>query len=308
MKTNISRVFGPVPSRRLGRSLGVDLIPFKTCSYDCVYCQLGRTTKCTIERKEWVPLSGITEELKSKLSTKPDYITLSGSGEPTLYSRNEELIAEIRGFSDVPVAALTNGGLLSKPEVRRSLLGAELVVPSLDAPDDDIFQKVNRPHRDIAFGEMIDGLIKFREEFSGRYWLEVFLLEGVTSDEETVGRMAEIVKRINPDKVQLNTVARPPAEADARTVPQEKMNRLAQLFGDKAEVIADYANVAAQATFAARRADVVTLVTRRPCTLDDIASGLALHRNEAIKYVQELLTDGDIKAIERGERTYYATR
>ncbi|MBN2512679.1 MAG: radical SAM protein, partial [Sedimentisphaerales bacterium] len=151
-------IFGPVPSRRLGRSLGVDLVPFKTCSYDCIYCQLGRTTNKTLERKEWLPLAEITDQLKQKLYLKPDYITLSGSGEPTLFSRCRDLIGKIKESTDVPVAVLTNGSLLWMPEVRESLLEADLVIPSLDAGSERLFQYVNRPHPDISFDKMLEGL------------------------------------------------------------------------------------------------------------------------------------------------------
>ncbi len=308
MHDETSYVFGPVPSRRLGRSLGVDLIPFKTCSYDCIYCQLGRTTNRTVERREWVPLDAVLNELDRKLTTAPDYVTLSGSGEPTLYARTEELIAGIKSRCEVPVAVLTNGGLLSRAEVRRSLLAADLVVPSLDAPDESLFQQVNRPHAEIRFDEMVEGLVALREEFSGDYWLEVFLLEGLTSDEATVVRLAEITQQISPDRVQLNTVARPPAEPDARAVPREKMERLAKLFGQNAEIIADYGKVHEQTAFTARREDVLTMISRRPCTVEDIAAGLALHRNEVVKYVQELLAVGAIEARPQGEKTYYVAR
>ncbi len=165
-------IFGPVPSRRLGRSLGVDLVPFKTCTYDCIYCQLGRTPCTTTERKEWVPLDGVLEDLRQKLSTRPDYITLSGSGEPTLYSRLDELIDRIKTMTDVPVAVLTNGALFADKELRRQLMEADLVVPSLDAGDEAMFQMVNRPHQDISFEHMLQGLIDFRREYQGKYWLE----------------------------------------------------------------------------------------------------------------------------------------
>ena len=157
-------VFGPVPSRRLGRSLGVDLVPFKVCTYDCIYCQLGRTTCKTTERKEWVPLNEVCASLRDTLDTKPDFITLSGSGEPTLFSRPGELIRSIKDLTDVPVAVLTNGSLLSVPEVRAGLLEADLVVPSLDAGNERLFRIVNRPHEDIAFDRMVEGLIAFRQE------------------------------------------------------------------------------------------------------------------------------------------------
>ncbi len=167
-------IFGPVPSRRLGRSLGVDLVPFKTCSYDCIYCQLGRTTNQTVERREWVPLDAVLAELRGKLASQPDYITLSGSGEPTLYSRLDELIDGIRAMTEVPIAVLTNGSLLWQPEVRSKLLRAHLVIPSLDAGDERTFQAIDRPHGTISFKRMLWGLIDFRREYQGQYWLEVF--------------------------------------------------------------------------------------------------------------------------------------
>ncbi|NQT19895.1 MAG: radical SAM protein, partial [Planctomycetes bacterium] len=152
-------IFGPVPSRRLGRSLGVDVVPLKTCSYDCIYCQLGNTTCKTVERKEWVPLDDVVLELKDRLSSRPDYITLSGSGEPTLYSRVAELIDRIKVMTDVPVAVLTNGSLLWQEEVRRQLMKADLVIPSLDAGDEVMFRLVNRPHEDVSFERMLAGLV-----------------------------------------------------------------------------------------------------------------------------------------------------
>jgi len=155
-------VFGPVPSRRIGRSLGVDLVPFKTCTYDCIYCQLGSTTNRTLERREWVPMDAVLEELKSKLVCCPDYITLSGSGEPTLYSRLGELIEHIQAMSGVPVAVLTNGSLLWQKEVREEVSLADLVLPSLDADNDDNFQFINRPHPGITFDQMVEGLVAYR--------------------------------------------------------------------------------------------------------------------------------------------------
>ena len=152
-------VFGPVPSRRLGRSLGVDLVPFKTCSFDCLYCQLGKTTCRTIERREWAPLDEVIEQVKEKLSAKPDYITLSGSGEPTLYSRLDEAIDRIKRLTDTPVAVLTNGSLLWMDEVQRQLAAADLVMPSLDAGDETTFQLVNRPHESLHFEQVLSGLI-----------------------------------------------------------------------------------------------------------------------------------------------------
>ena len=299
-------VFGPVPSRRLGRSLGVDLVPFKVCTYDCIYCQLGRTTCKTTERKEWVPLNEVCASLRGALDTKPDFITLSGSGEPTLFSRPGELIRSIKDLTDVPVAVLTNGSLLSVPEVRAGLLEADLVVPSLDAGNERLFRIVNRPHEDIAFDRMVEGLIAFRQEYGGRYWLEVLLLGGITAIPAEVEQIADIAAKIGPDRVHLNTATRPPAEKSAIAVQKAELERLAAAFGGTATVVADYPATAQQGEFAARREDVLNLLRRRPCTVDDIAAGLGLHRNEVVKYVEELVDERLLSTSTSDGRVYYA--
>jgi len=302
---NRGYIFGPVPSRRLGRSLGIDLVPFKTCSYDCIYCQLGRTTNKTLQRKEWVPIDIITEQLKEKLDSEPDYITLSGSGEPTLYSRLEELIYRIKNITDIPVAVLTNGSLLWLPEVRNALKSVDLVVPSLDAGHNRIFQYVNRPHSDITFSKMLNGMVKFREEYNGKYWLEVFLLAGVTTPDAEIDKLANCVQLICPDRVHVNTVTRPPAEDFAEPVPQKQLHTITKQLYEKVDVIADYSNVHKQQDFSARREDVLALLQRRPCSIEDIAAGLGLHRNEVIKYVEELSSAGKIEAMLQNQRLYY---
>ncbi len=298
-------IFGPVPSRRLGRSLGVDLVPFKVCSYDCIYCQLGKTTNKSVERKEWAPVDLVITQLKEKLDMKPDYITLSGSGEPTLHSGIGDIIRQIKAITDIPVAVLTNGSLLWMPEVRQALLAADLVVPSLDAGCETSFQYVNRPHADISFTRMLDGLVKFRQEYKGRYWLEVFLTDGVTTVEEEFNRVVECVRMIAPDKVQVNTVTRPPVEDFAVRVPEEELKRLTQLLHKNAEVIADYRNVHKQKEFVVRCDDVLTLLQRRPCSVEDIGAGLGIHCNEVVKYIEELLATKKIEKKTRGENLYY---
>ena len=299
-------IFGPVPSRRLGRSLGIDLVPFKTCTYDCIYCQLGRTTNKTIQKKEWVPVDSVIEQLKDKLGSKPDYITLSGSGEPTLFSKLEELVSKIKQLTDIPVAVLTNGSLLWLPEVRKALKPADLVIPSLDAGSNQIFQYVNRPHPDTSFSKMLEGLVKFRDEYDGKYWLEVFLLAGVTTPEMEINRLKTCIKSICPDKVQVNTVTRPPAEDFAEPVPEERLEGIAAQLYENAEVIADYQDVHKQQDFSARREDVLTLLKRRPCSIEDIAAGLGLHRNEVVKYIEELSSEGKIESKPQNQQLYYS--
>ena len=288
-------IFGPVPSRRLGRSLGIDLIPLKTCTYDCIYCQLGHTTKKTVERREWVPLEEVIAELKEKLTTQPDFITLGGSGEPTLYSRIGELIDRISSMTDIPVAVLTNGSLLWREDVRDEIAEANLVIPSLDAGDAFMFKTVNRPHTDISFKKMLEGLTAFRRKYSGEYWLEILLLAGYTAIQSEVSKLAACVKKISPDKVQLNTATRPPAEEYAVTVEHNRLNELADRFDPPAEVIADFRGVRYITEFNTGSEDIIHVLRRRPCTAGDIAAGLGMHLNEVAKYLEELVARGKLE-------------
>ena len=310
VERNFKCVYGPVPSRRLGRSLGVDLVPFKNCSYDCIYCQLGRTTNKTVERKEYVPVADVLLEIERKLDsgTPPDYITLSGSGEPTLCSELQRVISGIKETTQIPLAVLTNGSLLWDRRIQENLLEADLVIPSLDAGDEAMFLYVNRPHPNITFEKMVNGLVEFRKRFSNKIWLEVFLLEGVTGKSSQVERIASHVKRIRPDKVQLNTVTRPPSEDFASPLSQERMQELAKMFGENAEVIADYGRVSRQKASVVSREDVLGLLKRRPCSLDDIAAGLAINRNEAVKHIQHLMDEGVIGAETRDKKVFYVTK
>lgn len=301
----MSHVFGPVPSRRLGRSLGVDLVPFKTCSFDCIYCQLGRTTNRTIERREWVPLDAVLGEVKEKLASKPDYITLSGSGEPTLYARLGALVDGIRAMTDTPIAVLTNGSLLWQEEVRRDLAHAHLVVPSLDAGSALMYEAVNRPHPEVTFERLVSGLMAFRREYAGQMWLEVLLVGGRTADVAEVERIRECLNAIRPDRVQVNTVVRPPAETYAAGVTPERLQALAELLDPQAEVVCDFQGVHRRAEFAATAQIVLQMLERRPCTVSDVAEGLGIHRNEAVKHIEDLASAGRAVAVLSAGRTYY---
>ncbi len=303
-----SRVFGPVPSRRLGRSLGVDLTPRKACTYDCLYCQLGRTTHRTIERKEWFPLEQIVAQVRERLPSRPDYVTLSGSGEPTLYGPIDELIARIKSLTGLPVAVLTNGSLLWQPDLRQQLRSADLVVPSLDAGCDAMFQAVNRPHEAIAFDRMVDGLVAFRQEFSGAFWLEVMVVGGYTATDWQIDALAACVDRIGPDRVQLNTVTRPGADERAAAVSADQLSQYGSRFRPSAEVIADFRGVHREPQFQASRAEVLTLLQRRPCSISDVASGLGLHEHEVVKHLECLLASGAIELVAVGGQPYYRGR
>jgi wyosine [tRNA(Phe)-imidazoG37] synthetase (radical SAM superfamily) len=247
----------------------------------------------------------VVEDLRGKLSAAPDYITLSGSGEPTLYSRLQELIGRIRSMTSIPVAVLTNGSLLWQPEVRGELAEADLVIPSLDAGNSAMFQAVNRPHDSIAFDQMLEGLINFREEFKGTCWLEVFLLAGHTAVESDLRRIVDCVGRVAPERVQLNTATRPTAEEYAYRVEQRRLAEFAARFDPPAEVIADYRGVHEHSGFRSGEQGVWEMILRRPCSLADIAHGLGMHRNEVVKYTEDLQSKGLLETATRGGILFY---
>ncbi|MBN2381271.1 radical SAM protein [bacterium] len=302
-------VYGPVPSRRLGRSLGIDLVPFKTCSYDCIYCQLGRTTNKTLARREYVPVEGVLAELAEKLKVKPqpDYISLAGSGEPTLHARIADIIAGIKELTAIPVAVLTNGSLLWLPEVRAALAGADLVIPSLDAGSHESFERINRPHPDISFEQMVDGLLSFAREYTGRIWLEVFILNDILERPVELGWIAAIVEKMKPERVQLNTVSRPPAEESAVAAPVSFLESMCGLFPGHCEVIAEKSPIQPVETSGNGNIEhlIVALVSRRPCTIQGIATGLGLRPNEVLKHIEPLCKRGLIHSERRGELVFY---
>lgn len=283
-------LYGPVPSRRLGLSLGVDIVPAKVCTLDCVYCQVGKTTDKTIERREFVAVEEVLAELKQRLTQdlKADVIAISGSGEPTLNSQLGEVIDGIKEITDIPVAILTNGTLLYRQDVRADCAKADVVLPSLDAGDEQGFQKVNRPHKDISIGKLISGLHAFRNEFSGQIWLEIFLAEGLNTDAEQIAKIKDAVALIRPDKVQLNTAVRPPAEPSVKTLDAEKLQAIAASFGQNCEVVPDFSPPHCNMHVESGAEHVLSMLKRRPCSLNDICSGLGIHRNEALKYVSHL--------------------
>jgi wyosine [tRNA(Phe)-imidazoG37] synthetase (radical SAM superfamily) len=310
MKTSgLRHVYGPVFSRRLGRSLGIDLVPFKTCTYDCVYCQLGRTTNKTIERREYVAVGDILAELERKLSAgdAPDYISLAGSGEPTLNSGIGDLIHRIRKLTDIPLTVLTNGSLLWMPEVQEDLMAADVVLPSLDAGDEFLFQYVNRPHTAISFEHMVDGLAGFTRRFPGEVWLEVLLLAGVTGIPAEVQKIAALTEKIGAARVQLNTVSRPPAEDFALALDTDQLLALKALIPGVVDIISESKLGETQPSLSspAREAEILALLGRRPCTPEDVARGLGIHLTEAIKHLEALAASGKVRTVVADRRNYY---
>lgn len=287
-------------------------MPFKVCSYDCVYCQLGRTTDKTVQRRKYVDIDEIMDELSRKLAetAAPDYIGLAGSGEPTLNVDIGELIGRIKARTTIPVAVLTNGSLLSSQEVRDALKNADVVLPSLDAGDANIFQYVNRPHEAVTFDKMVEGLVDFTMGFSGEVWLEVFLLAGVTGIATEAKKIAAIARRIGPARVQLNTVARPPAEEYAFAMTADQLWRFRKFFDGEVDVISEKAAVAPNekddvSDNAAMEKAILALLERRPCSARDIAAGLGYHDNAVLKQLQRLTQAEKVVMKRVGTNMFY---
>lgn len=300
-------IFGPVPSRRLGYSLGIDLIPFKTCTFDCCYCQLGLTTHKTQERKEFYPLQEILAEVEKKLQENIplDYLTLSGSGEPTLYSRLQELITEIKKMTSVPLAVLTNSSLLYLEDVRQALSQADLIIPSLDAGFEESYQKINRPCPALNFETILHGLEKFCARYSSKIWLEIFLIAGINDSKAELEQIKILIEKWQPARVQLNTVLRPPAESTAKAVSLPKMQKIARFLGSKTEIIADFDKLKLDGLQTINRKEILNLLQRRPCTLNDISGALNLHQNEILKYLEELAAAGLIEWNKTSQKPFY---
>lgn len=300
-------LFGPVPSRRLGISLGVDLVPHKVCSLNCVYCECGKTTKLTNERMEYVPVDKVLKELDHffKNNPDPDYITFSGAGEPTLNSGLGEVLDFIKsGKPDIPVAVLTNGTLLNYAGVRKELMKADVILPSLDSAMDDTFQKINRPYHELKTDKIINGLVDFRKEFKGKIWLEVFILPGYNDDTRNLDALKQAILRIKPDLVQLNTLDRPGTVEDLKPMTKSGLQKIIEYWQlDNVEIIA---SAPERKDIISYRKDTETAIletiSRRPCTIEDMAKTLGMHVNEINKYLGVLENENKIesKKLERG--------
>jgi wyosine [tRNA(Phe)-imidazoG37] synthetase (radical SAM superfamily) len=304
-----THLFGPVPSRRLGRSLGIDLVPLKTCSYDCLYCQLGHTTCKTCRRAAYIPADAVIAELQAWLAGKAeaDYLTLSGSGEPTLNNEIGKIAAWLKDHTSIPVAVLTNGSLLGEPDVRRALQPVDVLVPSLDAATPATFELLNRPHHAVGLERVLDGLAAMRQGSAGEMWVEVMLVQGFNDGPGELEAIRQVIDRVQPDRVQLNTVVRPPADHAARAVSDETLIAARELLGPQAEVIAPFRSRKPASDDDEQLAQgIVELLRRRPCTLADIAEGLGAHRNWVLKHIERLLSDRTIRAESRHGATFYA--
>ena len=302
----MSYVFGPVPSRRLGLSLGVDLIPAKTCTFDCLYCQLGRTLCKTLSRKPYVPVDDVVMEIQRKLlDTVPDVITLAGSGEPTLHSEIDQVIDSIKQMTDIKVVVLTNGSLLWLEEVRERILKADIIVPTLSSALDHTFQMIHRPHEGLDLASIVDGLKMFRQDYSGQLFLELMFLAGINDTDQEVEGLKTLIGQISPEKIHLNTVVRPPADSRAIALDRERLEDIKEKVGEKAELVAENSVTGRGRKENSLFSTVLDMIRRRPLRPSDIAVALRLSATEVDELVTGLLIKGYIRKQEHAGEIYY---
>ena len=302
----MAHLFGPVPSRRLGRSLGVDLIPTKTCPYDCIYCEVGPTTHQTGKRFSYQTETIISEleDYLRDVPQPPDVITLAGSGEPTLNLGLGRIISSIKEMSRIPVAVLTNGALLYLPEVRAELAAADLVLPSLDSACEATYRLINRPLPGLSLESLLKGLVPFRREYHGRLLLEVMLLKGINDTEEELTLLRRALAEIAPDRIQLNTAVRPVVDDLARPLDRVEMEAAATFLGGPVEVIASF-DQADIAETPCHDEDFVEMLSRRPMTAADVAKASGLPLIQVVARLKRLQDAGRISHDRYHDQEFY---
>ncbi len=306
-------VFGPVPSRRLGQSLGVDPLPAKTCNWNCVYCQLGRTTRMKLgqERAEYFPKEEILQEVREVLAKHQpgeiDWVTFVGSGEPTLYSELGWLIRQVKTCSELPVAVITNGSLLYLPEVRAELMAADAVLPSLDAGEEELYRRINRALPELSFKRLLDGMTAFRESFPGALWVEVMLVRSLNDGEEALNRLADALRTVRPDQVHINLPTRPPAESWAKPPDPDGVERAVRILGKTAQVVRPAAGKFDLGNGQDLEQAVLHILTRHPMKESQLRNALSGYGAEDV--LEKLLESGRVQVVERyGERFWTVSK
>jgi wyosine [tRNA(Phe)-imidazoG37] synthetase (radical SAM superfamily) len=303
-------VFGPVPSRRLGRSLGVDPVPLKTCNWNCVYCQLGRSVPMVSERREYAPTDDILAEIAGVLAQRGgeiDWITFAGSGEPLLHSGIGDLIDGVKRMTKTPVAVLTNGSFLDLPEVRRAVLPADAVLPSVDAGSAELFKKLDRPHPSFSFDRHVEGLVEFRKAYRGAFWPEVVLVRGVNDTERALEDIAAVLRRLRPDVVHINIPTRPPAEAWVEPPDDEGLMRASAILGRVAPAIVPGEASVETGGFESLGDAIIEIVSRHPMREEEIRRALGRWTaDEVSAALAEAASSGRVRTVERLGACFFA--
>jgi wyosine [tRNA(Phe)-imidazoG37] synthetase (radical SAM superfamily) len=303
-------VYGPVPSRRLGQSIGIDPLPPKTCNYQCIYCQLGKTTHFTNTRANFYPIEDITTDMQTAIITnrnKFDYVTFVGSGEPTLYKDIGILIQKAKELTDQPACVITNGSLLNNIEVGEALMKSDVVMPSLDAGNEKDFIKINRPHPEIKYKSMLQGLIDFKKKYSGYYWLEVMLMKDINDSREKLLEIKQKIDLIQPDRVDINVPIRPPTE-DWVEIPNDIVyERIKDIFEDYSNI-----NFPEKGVFEHSQGDfereLLKIITRHPMREEQIIetfSNSNLSEKDIIKKLALLESENKIIKSEYNKQVFW---
>jgi len=282
----------------------------KTCTLNCIYCECGNTSHLTLKRKEYVSFEAVKKELTHYLAhhALPDYITFSGSGEPTLNSKIGDVIRFLTDrIPEVPVAVLTNSTLFSQKQVRSDIKNAEVVIPSLDAATEKIFNKINRPSPHMHVDKIIDGLIRFRKEYDGKIWLEVFVIPGMNDTTSELNALKQVIGEIKPDQVHLNTLDRPGSVSTLRAATREELEHVLDVFQmENAAIVADPPEHKAFFAYRKDTADAILgTIARRPCTSKDLSEILGLQVEKVDTYLKSLETEKKIKRVKQKRGLFY---
>ncbi len=306
-------LFGPIPSRRLGLSLGVDLVPKKVCSLDCVYCEVGATTKLTLQRKEYIRAEEIIAELQLYFDTSPDpdTFTFSGYGEPTLNLELEKVLKFIKSNRPASqIAMITNATLFEDESLVHSLRYADIVLPSLDAATDSVFKRINRPHSDLEIEKCIESLVSFRETFTGQMHLEIMILPGYNDSDSELMALKEAINRIKPDIVQLNTLDRPGVLKNLRAATFEELEAIITLWDlPNVSIISKVAKAATKINFRTdMRSAIMQTIDRRPCTIDDLVQMIGEGKEQITACLDVMMKEGEVEMESEKRGIFYQNK
>jgi wyosine [tRNA(Phe)-imidazoG37] synthetase (radical SAM superfamily) len=308
----MKHVFGPVPSRRLGRSLGIDPIPLKTCNWNCVYCQLGRTAPLTNARQDYFPRDEIVQQVKTALEAHPreeiDWVTFVGSGEPMLHLGLGRMIRKVKTLTSIPVAVITNGALLYQPDMREELRAADAVLLTLDAGTETLYRTINRPHPHLTFASLIDGLTAFRQVYAGRLWVEVMLVKSLNDGDEALKDLATALHGIAPDAIHLSLPIRPPAEPWVQPADEEALMRATAILGETSRLIHPAEGDFDLSGYDSLLEAVVAIITRHPMREEELLR--SLHRwapCRVTEALRELAASGQAQVISRFGHQFWSS-